>query len=63
MRKLLRAALPFVLLLPAAASAVEIEAGGRTIEIPIPEGYAELTPEMSPMYELMYSYVVPTNAT
>ncbi len=61
MRRLLRAALPFVLLLPGAVSAVEIEAGGRTIEIPIPSDYAELTPDMSVQYEAMYAYVVPTN--
>ena len=61
MRILFRAALPLVLLLSAAASAIEIEAGGRTIEIPVPAGYAELTPEMSPWYEATYAYVAPTN--
>ena len=61
MRKLLRAALPFALLLSGTASAVEIEAGGRTIEIPIPSGYSEMTPEMSPYYDAMFAYVVPTN--
>ena len=61
MRNPLRTALPFVLLLSAPASAIEIEAGGRTLEIPLPSGYSELTPEMSPSYEAMYAYVVPTN--
>ncbi|MDJ0909396.1 MAG: hypothetical protein QNI99_09380 [Woeseiaceae bacterium] len=61
MRRLLRTALPFLLVLTSAASAVEIEVGGRTLDIPIPEGYAELTPEMSPTYDAMYAYVVPTN--
>ncbi len=61
MKALLRAALPFTVMLSFAAAAVEIEAGGRAIEIPIPTGYAELTQDMSPYYEAMYAYVVPTN--
>ena len=51
MRKLLGVALPLAILLASPASAVEIEVGGRTLEIPIPSGFAELTPEMSPTYE------------
>ena len=51
MRQLLGVALPLATLLASPASAVEIEVGSRTLEIPIPSGFAELTPEMPPTYE------------
>ncbi len=61
MRALFRTAVPILLLVACAARAVEIDVSGRAIEIPLPPGYSELTPEMSPVYEAMYSYVVPSN--
>ena len=47
--------------LAAAASADEIRVGGQPIDVPIPEGFVELTPEFSPYYEAMSAYVSPTN--
>jgi hypothetical protein len=41
--------------------AAEIEIGDRVIEIPLPDEYAELTPQMSPMYEAMQAYISPQN--
>ncbi len=61
MRALFRTAVPILLLAAFTARAVEIDVNGRAIEIPLPPGYSELTPEMSPVYEAMYSYVVPSN--
>lgn len=61
MKGVQRAFFAILLLLSQTVSAVEIAVGGRTIEIPVPEGYAALTPEMSPLYEMMFSYVVPSN--
>lgn len=42
-------------------SAAEIDVGGRQLTVTTPEGYAELTPNMSPYYETMQAYVAPTN--
>lgn len=43
------------------ADAAEIVVGERTISIPAPEGYVELTPDMSPYYESMWAYVAASN--
>ena len=44
-----------------AASAVEITVGERRIDVPLPEGFVVLTPEMSPYYESLNAYVGPNN--
>jgi len=43
------------------AGAVDIVVGERTISVPVPEGYVELTPDMSPYYESMWAYVAASN--
>ncbi len=43
------------------ASAIEISIGDRPIELPLPEGFVELTPEMTPYYESMKAYKAPSN--
>ncbi len=43
------------------AGAADIVVGERTISIPVPEGYVELTRDMSPYYESMWAYVAPSN--
>lgn len=51
-------------LLPAAVGTtgpVPVEAGGRTIEVPVPAGQAELKPELSPACLSMYACVTPYN--
>lgn len=44
-----------------AAGAVDIEVGDRRINLPLPEGFVELTPGMSPYYEAMRAYIAPQN--
>ncbi len=54
----------FLLCLSAFASlahANDVSIGGRSISVPTPDGFAELTPAMSPYYESTQAYVVPTN--
>ena len=44
------------------AGATEIVVGERsTINVPHPDGYVELTPDMSPYYESMWAYVAASN--
>lgn len=43
------------------AGAADIVVGERTISIPVPQGYIELTPDMSPYYESMWAYVAASN--
>ncbi|MEM1264196.1 MAG: hypothetical protein AAGH76_17485 [Pseudomonadota bacterium] len=43
------------------AEAMEITVGKQTIKLPVPDGYVELTPAMSPYYESMQAYQSPTN--
>ena len=43
------------------AGAADIVVGERTINVPHPEGYVELTPDMSPYYESMWAYVAASN--
>lgn len=43
------------------AAAGDILVGDRTIDIPLPEGFVELTPDMSPYYESMWAYIAPSN--
>ena len=43
------------------AGAIEIDVGDRQIDLPVPEGYVELTPAMSPYYETMRAYISPRN--
>ena len=43
------------------ANAASIDLGGRQIEIPIPDGFVELTPDMAPYYDTMSAYVGPNN--
>ena len=43
------------------AGAVEIDVGNRRVNVPLPDGYVELAPEMSPYYETMKAYIAPTN--
>ncbi len=53
-----------VLILAGASSSAladDIDIGGRSISIPFPEGFVELTPEMEPYYETMAAYTMPTN--
>ncbi len=45
---------------PAAAD-MEIEVGGQPIDVPLPEGFVELTPAMSPYYEALGAYIGPGN--
>lgn len=42
-------------------SALEIEVGHRPINLPLPDGFVELTPAMSPYYEAMRAYIGPNN--
>lgn len=57
--------LTFALLLTLGASlsanGVEIKVGDRLIDVPLPDGFVELTPMMSPYYETMRAYVAPNN--
>lgn len=43
------------------AEAVEIDIGNRQVSVPLPDGYVELTPEMSPYHETMEAYIAPSN--
>ena len=43
------------------AEAVEIDVGNRQVSVPLPDGYVELTPEMSPYHETMEAYIAPSN--
>jgi hypothetical protein len=43
------------------AYAVDIDVGDRPISLPLPDGFVELTPAMSPYYEAMQAYIAPTN--
>lgn len=43
------------------AGALEIEVGDRPINLPLPDGFVELTPAMSPYYETMRAYIGPDN--
>ncbi len=43
------------------ASAAEIKVGDRLINVPLPDGFVELTPEMSPYYETSQAYIGPNN--
>ncbi len=43
------------------AGAADIVVGERTISVPLPDGYVELTPDMSPYYESMWAYVAASN--
>lgn len=43
------------------AGAVEIKVGERPINVPLPDGFVELTPAMSPYYETMKAYIGPNN--
>lgn len=43
------------------AGAIEIDVGDRAINIPIPDGYVELTPAMPPYYEALRAYTAETN--
>ena len=43
------------------ADAADIVVGERTVNIPHPDGYVELTPDMSPYYESMWAYVAASN--
>ncbi len=40
---------------------VEIEVGNRLIDLPLPDGFVELTPNMPPHYESMRLFVAPSN--
>ena len=53
----------FLLILGASlqVGAVEVQVGDRPINIPLPDGFVELTPQMSPYYETMQAYVAPSN--
>ncbi len=42
-------------------SAVEIEVGDRPVNLPLPGGFVELTPQMSPYYDAMKAYIAPSN--
>lgn len=61
MKKLTLAVLAplFVAVLP--AEGLEIDVGGRSISIVVPDGYIELAPEHSPYYESMRAYVAESN--
>lgn len=41
--------------------ALEIEVGDRPVNLPLPDGFVELTPAMSPYYETMRAYIGPNN--
>lgn len=41
--------------------AVDIDVGGRQVTVTIPDGYTELTSNMSPYYEISQAYIAPTN--
>lgn len=43
------------------AMAFDIQLEDRTISLPAPDGFVELTPKMSPYYETLRAYVGPTN--
>lgn len=43
------------------AGAVEVKVGDRLINVPLPDGFVELTPKMSPYYETMRAYIAPSN--
>lgn len=59
---MLRSIVPLILFgLGSITNAATIDLGGRSVEIPIPDGFVELTPEMPPYYESMAAYVGPNN--
>ena len=41
--------------------ATEIEVGDQQISVPTPDGFVELTPQMTPYYETMRAYISPDN--
>lgn len=43
------------------ARALEIEVGEQRINLPLPYGFVELTPAMSPYYETTRAYIAPSN--
>lgn len=43
------------------AGAEEVRVGDRLINVPLPDGFVELTPNMSPYYEAMRAYIAPSN--
>jgi len=43
------------------AGAVEVKVGDRLINVPLPDGFVELTPKMSPYYEMMRAYIARSN--
>lgn len=43
------------------AGAVEVKVGDRLINVPLPDGFVELTPKMSPYYETTQAYIAPSN--
>jgi hypothetical protein len=43
------------------AGAVDVEVGDRLINVPLPDGFVELTPMMSPYYQTMRAYIAPSN--
>lgn len=53
--------LTVLLLLPALAGATEISVGGVALRVPNPTGFALVTPEMAPLYELQKQFVAATN--
>lgn len=44
-----------------AVEAEDIQVGDRTITVPYPDDFVELTPQMSPYYESMNAYIAQTN--
>lgn len=61
--RILKLAATLLLLQAIAASAwgVEITVGNRPVELPMPAGFVQLTPDMAPFYEAMRAYIPPTN--
>ncbi len=43
------------------ARALDIEVGDRVINLPLPDGVVELTPDMSPYYRRMQAFIGPDN--
>ena len=61
MRKAMVLAVIFLKGFAADSQALEIKVGDRAINLPLPDGFVELTPAMSPYYQTMRAYIAPNN--
>lgn len=50
-----------LLFVPVVSAAADISVGGVSLQIPSPEGFSPVTPQMAELYELQKQFVAPTN--